>query len=79
MSRTFTVNDKSYLEEDMNEEQKKMFYEVLNAQNDMASIARQHRSYEAYSKIMSQQLAHSLTSENDTEKPTAEDNVEENS
>mgnify|MGYP003118148618 CR=1 FL=1 len=79
MSRTFTVNDKSYLEEDMNEEQKKMFYEVLNAQNDMASIARQHRSYEAYSKIMSQQLAHSLTSENDTEEPTSEDNVEETS
>jgi|11BtaG_2_1085332.scaffolds.fasta_scaffold89229_1 hypothetical protein len=79
MSRTFTVNDESYLEEDMNEEQKKMFYEVLNAQNDMASISRQHRSYEAYSKIMSQQLAHSLTSEDNTEEPTSEDSAEESS
>mgnify|MGYP000660255166 CR=1 FL=1 len=67
MSRSFNINNVSYKEEDMTVEQKKMFNEILNSQNDIASIIRQHRSYEAYCRIMTQQLTQSLTSENSAE------------
>ena len=79
MSDTFKVDDTTYLAENMTDEQKKMFSEILKLQNDMASIIRQHKSYDAYCRIISQQLAHSLTSEKDNEESTSEDSAEESS
>ena len=38
MSNTFTVNDISYAEEDMTEEQKKLYSTILNIQSEIESL-----------------------------------------
>ena len=70
MSNTFTVNDISYTEEDMTEEQKKLYITILNVQKEIDSSKLTFNSYDTYSKVLSQQLAQSLTS--DDEEPNDE-------
>jgi len=70
MSNTFTVNDISYTEEDMTEEQKKLYITILNVQKEIDSLKLTFNSYDTYSKVLSQQLAQSLTS--DDEEPNDE-------
>jgi len=77
MSKTFTINDKSYAEEDMNEDQKRLFNTILNIQSEIGSVKLTFDSYDTYAKVLSQQLAHSLTSEDNTEEPTSEDSADE--
>ena len=67
MSNTFTVNDISYAEEDMTEEQKKLYSTILNIQSEIESLKLTFNSYDTYSKVLSQQLAQSLTSDDDEE------------
>jgi len=67
MSNTFTVNDISYAEEDMTEEQKKLYSTILNIQSEIESLKLTFNSYDTYSKVLSQQLAQSLTSNDDEE------------
>ena len=70
MSNTFTVNDISYAEEDMTEEQKKLYSTILNIQSEIESLKLTFNSYDTYFKVLSQQLAQSLTS--DDEEPDDE-------
>jgi len=63
MSNTFTVADKSYTEEDMNVDQKRLFNTILNIQSEIGSVKLKFDSYDTYAKVLSQQLAHSLTSD----------------
>tara|TARA_R100001377_G_C3172139_1_gene103459 strand:- start:776 stop:1018 length:243 start_codon:yes stop_codon:yes gene_type:complete len=70
MNNTFTVNDISYTEEDMTEEQKKLYTTILNVQNEIDSLKLTFNSYDTYFKVLSQQLAQSLTS--DDEEPDDE-------
>ena len=77
MSNTFTVNEISYAEEDMTEEQKKLYSTILNIQSEIGSVKLTFDSYDTYAKVLSQQLAHSLTSEDNTEEPTSEDSADE--
>jgi|TARA_R110000803_G_C11912349_1_gene313420 hypothetical protein len=67
MSNTFTVNEISYAEEDMTEEQKKLYSTILNIQSEIESLKLTFNSYDTYSKVLSQQLAQSLTSDDDEE------------
>ena len=67
MSNTFTVNEISYAEEDMTEEQKKLYSTILNIQSEIESLKLTFNSYDTYSKVLSQQLAQSLTSNDDEE------------
>ena len=62
MNKTFTIDDKSYAEEDMNEDQKRLFNTILNVQHEIGSVKLKFDSYDTYAKVLSQQLAHSLTS-----------------
>ena len=77
MNKTFTIDDKSYAEEDMNEDQKRLFNTILNLQGEIRSVKLTYDSYDTYAKVLSQQLAHSLTSEDNTEEPTSEDSADE--
>ena len=63
MSNTFTVADKSYTEEDMDVDQKRLFNTILNIQSEIGSVKLKFDSYDTYAKVLSQQLAHSLTSD----------------
>ena len=63
MSNTFTIEDKSYTEEDMNADQKRLFNTILNIKNEIGSAKLKFDSYDTYAKILSQQLAQSLTSD----------------
>ena len=72
MSNTFTVNDISYAEEDMTEEQKKLYSTILNIQSEIESLKLTFNSYDTYSKVLSQQLAQSLTSDDDEETSAVE-------
>ena len=70
MSNTFTVADKSYTEEDMDVDQKRLFNTILNIQSEIGLVKLKFDSYDTYAKVLSQQLAHSLTS--DDEEPNDE-------
>ena len=63
MSRTFTIDDTSYTEEDMNKDQKRLFNTILNIQSEIGSVKLKFDSYDTYAKVLSQQLAQSLTSD----------------
>tara|TARA_R100001377_G_scaffold59789_1_gene36096 strand:+ start:1375 stop:1632 length:258 start_codon:yes stop_codon:yes gene_type:complete len=76
MSNTFTVNDISYAEEDMTEEQKKLYSTILNIQSEIESLKLTFNSYDTYSKVLSQQLAQSLTSDDDEEADEESDDEE---
>ena len=76
MSNTFTVNDISYAEEDMTEEQKKLYSTILNIQSEIESLKLTFNSYDTYSKVLSQQLAQSLTSNDDEEADEESDDEE---
>ena len=76
MSNTFTVNDISYAEEDMTEEQKELYSTILNIQSEIASLKLTFNSYDTYSKVLSQQLAQSLTSDDDEEADEESDDEE---
>jgi len=76
MSNTFTVNDISYAEEDMTEEQKKLYSTILNIQSEIESLKLTFNSYDTYSKVLSQQLAQSLTSDDDEEADKESDDEE---
>jgi len=77
MSNTFTVNDISYAEEDMTEEQKKLYSTILNIQSEIESLKLTFNSYDTYSKVLSQQLAQSLTSDDDEESDDEETSADE--
>ena len=63
MSNTFTIEDKSYTEEDMNADQKWLFNTLLNIKSEIGSVKLKFDSYDTYAKVLSQQLAQSLTSD----------------
>ena len=63
MSRTFTIEDTSYTEEDMNADQKRLFNTILNIKSEIGSVKLKFDSYDTYAKVLSQQLAQSLTSD----------------
>ena len=63
MSNTFTIEDTSYTEEDMNKDQKRLFNTILNIQSEIGSVKLKFDSYDTYAKVLSQQLAQSLTSD----------------
>jgi len=77
MSNTFTVNEISYAEEDMTEEQKKLYSTILNIQSEIESLKLTFNSYDTYSKVLSQQLAQSLTSDDDEESDDEETSADE--
>ena len=63
MSNTFTIEDKSYTEEDMNADQKRLFNTILNIKSEIGAVKLKFDSYDTYAKVLSQQLAQSLTSD----------------
>jgi len=63
MSNTFTIEDTSYTEEDMNADQKRLFNTILNIKSEIGSVKLKFDSYDTSAKVLSQQLAQSLTSD----------------